>query len=136
MEHALHVPTWVEENYDSFCPPICNKLMHRNELSIMFVGGPNSRCDFHVDESSEFFYQLHGNMRLPIILPGNQLRLVNIKEGEVFLLPSRVPHSPQRPEKHSVGLVIERQRDIEKEWDCMRWYHEGALPGSPEQLDV
>lgn len=45
---------------------------------------------------------------------------VPIKEGEMFLLPGRIPHSPQRF-KDTVGLVIERERD-NKELDCLRWY--------------
>ena len=44
-----------------------------------------------------------------------------MKEGEVFLLPSRIPHSPNRPEEGSLGLVIERER-LEGEMDGMRWY--------------
>jgi 3-hydroxyanthranilate 3,4-dioxygenase len=121
METPVHVHSWIESNKPSFSPPIGNKLMHKNLLSVMFVGGPNSRRDFHVDEASEFFYQLKGNMQLPIIERGKR-RIVHIKEGEVFLLPSRIPHSPQRPEEGSVGLVIERSRDIPHEYDCMRWY--------------
>jgi len=45
---------------------------------------------------------------------------VPIAEGEVLLLPGRIPHSPQRFE-NTVGLVIERERD-ESEKDCLRWY--------------
>jgi len=59
-------------------------------------------------------------MALPIIVHGKR-RNVNIKEGEVFLLPGRIPHSPQRPETGSVGLVIERERS-EGELDTLRWY--------------
>ena len=45
---------------------------------------------------------------------------VPIAEGEVLLLPGRIPHSPQRFE-NTIGLVIERERkDTEK--DCLRWY--------------
>ena len=121
----MHVNSWIESNQSDFSPPIGNKLMHKNLLSIMFVGGPNSRRDFHVDESSEFFYQLKGNMELPIIERGKR-KIVHIKEGEVFLLPSRIPHSPQRPEEGSVGLVIERARNIPHEYDCMRWYKDFA----------
>lgn len=121
MEEPIILSTWVEEHKASFRPPICNKLMHKNDLSVMFVGGPNSRTDFHIDESSEFFFQIRGNMNLPIIEQGKR-KIVHIKEGQVFLLPSRVPHSPQRPEADSLGLVIERKRLTESEFDALRWY--------------
>ena len=45
-----------------------------------------------------------------------------IKEGEIFLLPARVPHSPQRP-ANTVGLVIERMRKPDELDYCM-WYCE------------
>lgn len=45
---------------------------------------------------------------------------VPIAEGELLLLPGRIPHSPQRFE-NTIGLVIERERD-ETEKDCLRWY--------------
>ena len=38
----------------------------------------------------------------------------------MFILPSRVPHSPQRS-ADSLGLVIERRRE-EGEMDALRWY--------------
>lgn len=94
-----NVDAWYEANKASFAPPVCNKLMHRNQLTAMFVGGPNTRTDFHLDQSSEFFFQLRGNMHLPIIERGSVRRVVHIRQGQVFLLPSRVPHSPQRPEE-------------------------------------
>ena len=88
----------------------------------MFVGGPNTRTDFHIDQSSEFFWMLKGNMELPIIERGVK-RVVRIGEGQVFLLPPRIPHSPQRPESGSLGLVIERERNREmNELDGLRWY--------------
>lgn len=91
----------------------------------MFVGGPNQRQDFHLDESSEFFFQMLGDMELPII-ERNKRKVVPIREGQAFLLPSRVPHSPQRPQANSFGLVIERKRDHtpgpQCEYDGLRWY--------------
>jgi 3-hydroxyanthranilate 3,4-dioxygenase len=45
---------------------------------------------------------------------------IPIKAGEIYLLPARVPHSPQRMEG-SVGLVVERQRN-EGELDGFQWY--------------
>ncbi|KAF4697632.1 3-hydroxyanthranilic acid dioxygenase [Perkinsus olseni] len=120
-EGPVSVAEWVEVHSESFSPPICNKLMHKEHLSIMFVGGPNTRTDFHLDESPEFFWQMKGNMKLPIIERGEK-KVIEIKEGEVFLLPSRIPHSPQRPEANSLGLVIERARVEGKEFDGLRWY--------------
>ena len=59
-------------------------------------------------------------MELPTV-QGGERKLVKIQEGQVFLLPSRIPHSPQRPEKGSIGLVIERERS-KNELDCLRYY--------------
>lgn len=85
----------------------------------MIVTGPNERKDFHLEEGEEIFYQLKGDMRLDIMECG-KLREVVIREGEMFTLPGRVPHSPQRF-ADTVGLVIERER-LPHEIDGMRWY--------------
>ena len=53
-----------------------------------------------------------------------KVRVVEIKEGEIFLLPARVPHSPQRP-ANTVGLVIERMRKPD-ELDYCSWYCENC----------
>ena len=47
---------------------------------------------------------------------------IPIHEGEMLLLPPRVPHSPQRY-ANTVGLVIERQRRPEEQ-DGFLWYCE------------
>eukprot|EP00656_Telonema_subtile_P029470 TRINITY_DN32603_c0_g1_i2.p1 TRINITY_DN32603_c0_g1~~TRINITY_DN32603_c0_g1_i2.p1 ORF type:complete len:327 (+),score=70.09 TRINITY_DN32603_c0_g1_i2:59-1039(+) len=120
LTNPTNVDAWFEENKALFSPPVCNKLMHKVQLNVMFVGGPNSRTDFHLDLGSEFFFQLKGNMELPTIQKGER-KLVKICEGQVYLLPSRIPHSPQRPEEGSFGLVIERERE-ENEVDGLRWY--------------
>ena len=85
----------------------------------MVVGGPNTRKDYHIDEGEEFFYQLEGDMNLRIIENGIP-RDVPINEGDIFLLPPKVPHSPQRL-KNTVGLVIERKRRS-GELDGFQWY--------------
>ena len=89
----------------------------------MVVGGPNQRTDYHYDEGPEFFYQIEGDMVLKIMQDGQQ-RDIPIRQGEIFLLPPRVPHSPQRF-KDTVGLVIERGR-IEDELDGLLWYCEAC----------
>lgn len=119
MVGPVAIEEWAEKHKDSFKPPICNKLMHKGQLSVMFVGGPNTRTDFHVEEGSELFLQIKGGMELPTVQEGKR-KLVKIEEGHLFILPSRVPHSPQRQE-NSLGLVIERCRES-GEMDALRWY--------------
>ena len=47
---------------------------------------------------------------------------VEIKEGEIYLLPAKVPHSPQR-KANTVGLVIEYPRPKGVK-DALEWYCE------------
>ena len=46
---------------------------------------------------------------------------VHIREGDTWLLPRNTPHSPQRPEAGSIGLVIERIRE-EGTPEKFQWY--------------
>jgi 3-hydroxyanthranilate 3,4-dioxygenase len=110
---------WIADNGASFVPPVCNKLLHRGQLSIMLVGGPNQRKDFHSEEGSEFFLQLKGSMEVVVVQEGKQ-KAVPINAGETYLLPSRVRHSPRR-KAGSVGLVIERAREP-GELDSLCWF--------------
>lgn len=53
-----------------------------------------------------------------------EYKRVDIAQGELFLLPSRIPHSPRRP-LNTLGLVIEREREV-GEMDRMSWYFDEA----------
>lgn len=118
---ATNIDEWIEANKAQFLPPVCNKLMHGDgQLKIMFVGGPNIRADYHMEEGEELFYMVKGDMCVKVIERG-QFKDVVIKEGELWILPGRIPHSPQRYE-NTVGLVIERERIEGKELDGLRWY--------------
>ncbi|XP_033835542.1 3-hydroxyanthranilate 3,4-dioxygenase [Periophthalmus magnuspinnatus] len=119
----VNVEKWIEVNKHSFNPPVCNKLMHFCQLNIMFVGGPNTRKDYHIEEGEELFYQVKGDMCLKVVENGRH-KDVHIKEGEMFLLPARIPHSPQR-QADTVGLVVERRR-LPSETDCLRYYVENT----------
>jgi len=124
MGHATNavmypISDWLEENSKFFLPPVCNKMMHDTQLKVFFVGGPNQRKDFHLEEGEELFYMRKGNMQLPILERG-KIKTVNIRQGDVFLLPGRIPHSPQR-EANTVGLVIERER-LQSETDGLRYF--------------
>ncbi len=113
---------WVDQNRHLLKPPVGNKLLFQHsEFIVMAVGGPNSRKDFHHDPGEELFFQLEGNIVLKIVEDG-RISDVPIREGEVFLLPPEVPHSPQRP-ANTVGIVVERRRGPD-ELDGFSWYCE------------
>jgi 3-hydroxyanthranilate 3,4-dioxygenase len=116
---------WIDENRHLLKPPVGNQQVFKgnDDFIVMVVGGPNARKDYHYDEGEEFFYQLEGDITVKIIDDGKPVD-IEIKEGEIFLLPPRVPHSPQRP-ANTVGLVIERyRRDGEK--DGFMWFCENC----------
>lgn len=118
---------FVEAHRHLLRPPVGNtRVFEDGDFIVMIVGGPNHRRDFHVDPGDELFYQLEGAIELEVIDDGAR-RTIPIGEGEVFLLPAGVPHSPRRG-PGTVGLVIERRRQGGEE-DALRWYCDacGAL---------
>jgi 3-hydroxyanthranilate 3,4-dioxygenase len=120
LSAPFNLRLWVDQNRHLLKPPVGNKLLFKNsEFIVMAVGGPNSRKDFHHDPGEELFFQLEGNMVLKTVQDGRLID-VPIHEGEVFLLPAEVPHSPQRPAA-SVGVVVERRRGPD-ELDGFSWH--------------
>jgi hypothetical protein len=74
---ALNVHRWIEENQSSFLPPVCNKLMHgAGQLKVMFVGGPNIRGDYHIEEGE---VREQGPITLAVLRP-RRLRLKRFRE--------------------------------------------------------
>jgi len=115
---------WIDENRHLLKPPVNNKVVYKDtEFTVMVVGGPNSRKDYHYNESEEFFYQLEGDIIVQIQENGKAVE-VPIKEGDIFLLPPKVPHNPRRFE-NTIGLVIERRRR-EDEKDGLLWFCEAC----------
>ena len=113
---------WIKDHRHLLKPPVGNKVIWQDgEFICMVVGGPNQRTDYHYDEGPEFFYQVEGGMLLKVMDDGVS-REIPINEGEIFLLPPRVPHSPQRF-ADTVGLVIERRR-LAGEKDGLLWFCE------------
>jgi 3-hydroxyanthranilate 3,4-dioxygenase len=120
MLPPINLKQWIEDHKEQLRPPVCNQQVYdMGDFIIMAIGGPNSRKDYHDDPGEEFFYQLKGDMVLRVMENGRP-RDIAIKEGEVFLLPSHVYHSPQRF-ADTVGLVIERKR-AEGELDGFLWF--------------
>lgn len=111
---------WIEENRHLLKPPVGNKkIWEDTNFDVFVVGGPNQRKDYHIDPDEEFFYMVEGDMVLKVVDDG-EFKDIEIKEGQIFLLPPDIPHSPQR-EAGSVGLVIEHKRRPDQE-DGLRWY--------------
>lgn len=122
MMAPIDLKRWIAEHRHLLKPPVGNKVIWKDsEFICMVVGGPNQRTDFHYDEGPEYFMQLEGDMLLKVYENG-AIRDIPIREGEVFLLPPRVPHSPQRFDG-TVGLVIERRRQA-GEQDGLMWFCE------------
>jgi 3-hydroxyanthranilate 3,4-dioxygenase len=107
----INLMKFIEEHKDQLKPPVNNKLIWKDsELMVMLLGGPNKRRDFHVDPSEELFYQIQGSCYVEVINSEGKREVVEVKEGEMFLLPPNVPHSPHRV-ADTIGLVIERNRE-------------------------
>ena len=120
MMPPMNFKKWIDENKHNLKPPVSNKVIHQGkDFIVMVVGGPNSRTDFHVNETEEWFYQLEGSIFLRTVKDG-KFEDIHLNAGDVFLLPARTPHSPQRS-AGSVGLVIEKIRS-DKELDSLQWY--------------
>jgi len=116
---------WIEEHRHLLKPPVGNAQVFKDnqDFIVMVVGGPNSRKDFHYNEGEEFFYQVEGDINVRIIEDGKPVD-IPIREGEIFLLPGKTPHLPQRP-VNTIGMVIERYRR-DGEQDGFLWFCENC----------
>jgi 3-hydroxyanthranilate 3,4-dioxygenase len=124
MLPPINLIQWIEENRGLLKPPVGNRQVWLNrEFMVTIVGGPNNRTDYHINQGEEFFYQLEGEINLKMVEQGKFIDFP-IKAGEIFLLPPRVPHSPQRP-ANSIGLVIEHVRRLEEK-DGFVWFCEAC----------
>lgn len=137
---TFHLKTWVQENAHLFDPPFKTNrvLVHHDEFMLMILHGPNSRLDFHIEPGEEFFYQVQGDIELHLKPEKEPRQIVQIREGEVFLCPGSLAHSPRRgPE--SWGLVIERKRQPDENerfvWFCEKCDHE-VLAATVTQGDI
>jgi 3-hydroxyanthranilate 3,4-dioxygenase len=119
----INFKKWIADNREFLKPPVGNKVVYNEDFIVMVVGGPNSRKDYHLNQTPEFFYQVEGDIVLKII-DDDEPKDVHIKEGEIYYLPPNVPHSPQRG-INTVGLVLEQKRDEGME-DGLAWFCESC----------
>lgn len=123
IRKPFNLKNWIEENKDLLKPPVGNQQIYKgnDDFIVMVVGGPNARKDFHFNEGEELFYQLEGTMNLRIMNDG-VVEDIALHAGDMFLLPPRVPHLPQRP-ANTIGLVIEKYRKPDEK-DGFLWFCE------------
>lgn len=122
IREPFNLKNWIDENKHLLKPPVANKNLYPEgtDYIVMVVGGPNSRKDYHFNETEELFYQLEGEITVRIQEDGVR-KDVKLKAGDMFLLPPNIPHSPGRTE-WSVGLVIERVREGKGFKDGLLWF--------------
>ena len=128
IKAPFNLNKWIENNKHLLKPPVGNKNLYidSEDFIVMIVAGPNARKDYHYNETEELFYQIEGDIIVKTQQNGKMVE-VKIREGEMFLLPPKIPHSPIRP-AGSVGLVIERKREPHHK-DGLMWFsdRENAL---------
>lgn len=125
VTRPFNLSKWIEDNRHLLKPPVGNQCVYKDagDFIVMVVGGPNSRKDFHYNNTEELFYQLEGDVVVKIQEDGKIVD-IPIKQGDMFLLPARVPHSPQRG-PNTVGLVIEKVRSGDEK-DAFMWFCENC----------
>ena len=115
----FNLQSWIAEHRHLLKPPVGNAFIWNSGFMVMVVGGPNARTDYHINPTEELFYQVEGDIVLKVIEDG-QPRDIPLKQGDIFLLPAKVPHSPQRP-ANTVGLVVEQPK-ASAETHHLRWF--------------
>ena len=126
---VIDFPKWMTDNEHLLKPPVNNKQVWEpmGDFIVQVLGSPNQRTDYHLDPYEEWFYQVKGNMHVNVMTDDGPVR-VDVREGEMWMLPRNVYHSPQRPEPGAIGIVIERIREegvLEKfVWFCLECHHQ------------
>lgn len=125
IKKPFNLQKWIDENRHLLKPPVGNKNLYieSGDYIVMIVAGPNARKDYHYNETEELFYQIEGDIIVKTQQAGKLVEY-SIKEGEMFLLPPKVPHSPVRYDG-SIGLVIERKRTNDHR-DGLMWFSDTA----------
>lgn len=112
---------WVDDHSAQLAPPVCNAAIFADgNYIINMVGGGNQRTDFHDNSTEEIFYQVRGEASL-LVYDRGKFDRIRLKEGDIWLQPPHLLHSPQRPDPDSRCLLIELPRP-KGALDGLAWY--------------
>ena len=122
IQQPFNLNQWIEKNRHLLKPPVGNKNLYidSGDYIVMIVAGPNARKDYHYNETEELFYQLEGEITV-YVQDNGEKKAMKLSAGDLFLLPAKVPHSPNRSE-NSIGLVVERKRIGREIPDGLLWF--------------
>src|SRR5690606_27647080 len=117
---------WIAQNRHLLKPPVSNNNIYLDagDYIVMVVGGPNSRKDYHYNDTEELFYELEGQIKVHVQKNGEK-RTFELGPGDMYLNPAKVPHSPERTQG-SIGIVVERKRANKDATDGLLWFCENC----------
>jgi len=117
----INIPGWIRKTGDLSRPPLLvNEPIFgaSTDFTVMYIGGPSERGDFHVNPTEEWFFQLQGSTCL-WVMGDKGFRRIQLEKGDMFLIPRNAPHNPTRHDNTAIGLVIECSRPNAN--DCFQW---------------
>lgn len=116
---SFDLPEWIKSTRNN--PEVRFRTIWENsDFWAFLTRGPNSRKEFHINPFDEIFFQIEGEVDLYYMKPDGRHALTILKPGELFLMPTPVPHSARRGEG-SWTYLVERKRgpDTTERWI---WY--------------
>ena len=121
----FNVEEYFRTHADDWGPRPVRVIWESSDYVTLLVRGPSTGKEFHVGRGDEIFYQVKGELNFHYVTEEGERKLIHLKEGESFLLPARIPHSPRRPNDSSWTLVVERRPRPEDE-DYWLWFCESC----------
>ena len=95
---AFNFQDWIEEHRHLLKPPVGNKKIYDDQDFIIFiVGGPNTRKDYHLNDTDEFFYILEGTFTMRLLFDDGPQDVV-APAGTAFVVPKGIWHKPGAPD--------------------------------------
>src|ERR1044071_7732525 len=121
--HSFNVEDYFRSHADDWGPRPVRVIWESSDYVTLLVRGPSTGKEFHVGRGDEIFYQVRGDLNFHYVSDAGERKVITVKEGESFLLPARIPHSPRRPNDSSWTLVVERRPGPQDE-DYWLWFCE------------